>query len=103
MAISNDLQLDTIGDLIIRNGDLVISPCDNQNVLDIIVSNAGWWREFPTCGVGIQNYQSGSGQQQQLESNIRLQLIADGFTVQSVIATPQNESFTVKANVTRSI
>lgn len=103
MAISNDLEIDTIGDMLIRNGDLVISPCDNQNVLDIIVANAGWWREFPTCGVGIHNYQSGSGQQQQLESNIRLQLIADRFTVINVTATPENESFKVKANVTRSI
>ncbi len=103
MATHNDFQIDETGDLVIRNGDFVIAPCDNQNVLDIIVSNPGWWRKYPACGVGIQNYQSGSGQQQQLESNIRLQLIADGFNVQSVTATPSNESFIIKANVTRSI
>jgi hypothetical protein len=103
MATSNDLQLDTLGDLIIRNGDFVISPSNNQNVLDIIVSAAGWWREYPTCGVAIANYQSGSGQQQQLQSNIRLQLIADGFQVISVKAIPNNEQFTISANVNRNV
>lgn len=103
MAISNDLQLDAFGDLVIRDGDFVVSPCNNQNVLDIVVSAPGWWREYPTCGVAIENYQSGSGQQQQLESNIRLQLIADGFQVISVKATPTNESFTISANVNRNV
>lgn len=103
MATSNDLQLDATGDLVIRGGDFVISPSDNQNVLDIIVAAAGWWREFPTCGVGIENYQSGSGQQQQLESNIRLQLLADGMQVVSVKATPVNETFTISANVNRNV
>lgn len=103
MATSNDLQLDAQGDLLIRGGDFVIAPSDNQNVLDIIVSAPGWWREYPTCGVGIENYQSGSGQQQQLESNIRLQLIADGMQVAKVKATPVNENFTITANVNRSV
>jgi hypothetical protein len=103
MAISNDLQLDQLGDLVIRDGDFVVSPCNNQNVLDIIVAAPGWWREYPTCGVAVENYQSGSGQQQQLESNIRLQLIADGFQVLSVRATPINETFTIAANVDRNV
>lgn len=78
-----DFLQDTDGDLLIRNGDFVIGDSDKQNIADIIESYPGWWKEFPTVGVGIKDYLNSSGKVQELKSRIILQLQGDGFTVES--------------------
>ena len=105
MATAKDFLIGNDGDFAFRNGDFVLSESDNQHALDIIYSAQGAWREYPTCGVGIENYESSSGQQQPLESICQAQLIGDGFVVESLRAydVPGTNQFAIKTNVSRNL
>ena len=100
---ANDLKLDEDGDLYIdpNTGDLKIDLSDKQHIKDIINSNTGWWKQFPLVGVGVQYYLNSSGLDQQLEREIKVQLTADGYSVERprVIRTP--DSFTIEPNADR--
>lgn len=81
-----DFQLNTLdGDLLIVNGDFVVGDTTKQEVYDILVSNPGDWLQFPNCGCSLESYQNGftTG----LDSVVRKQLTADGFTVKKLTIT----------------
>lgn len=100
--IAQDIQLDDDGDLLIRNGDFVIGPSDNQHIQDLINASVGWWKEFPLVGVGIENYQGSSGAQQQLERSIKVQLEGDGYSLPTIKAIQEPDgTFTIIAEPTR--
>lgn len=105
MATAKDFLIGTDSDFVFRNGDFVLADSDNQHVLDIFISAPGDWKEYPTCGVGIETYESSSGQQQQIESIGRVQLTADGFIIENLraIDVPGTNQFTIKANVSRNL
>ncbi len=48
-----DILTDEDGDLLIKNGDIVIGYSDNQHQEDIILANKGEYKETPEIGVGI--------------------------------------------------
>jgi hypothetical protein len=78
-----DLQQDSLsGDLFVSPlvNDFVIAPSDNQHQADIISSSAGEWKQYPSMGVGANNYLNSAGQTAQLSQSIILQLQADGYT-----------------------
>lgn len=62
-------------------GDFVIESSDEQHVQDTINAFPGWWKQFPADGVGARAYLGSSGQIQALSRNIKIQLQADGYTV----------------------
>jgi|SRR6185437_3686247 len=94
--INDDLVIDT--DL----ADFVIVESDNQHLYDIINSFPGWWKEFPQVGVGIQAYMNSSGKQQELSRNMRVQLEADGYTVNNLtINQMPNGTFTIQTDAAR--
>ena len=78
MATANDFLEDSNLDELITDGDYVVGRSDFQHIDDIIVSAPGAWREYPTCGVAIQQFQSSAGQKQTIERIINQQLTADG-------------------------
>jgi hypothetical protein len=78
-----DILLDSDGDLLIENGDLVLGPSDDQCVADIIESETGNWKEHPQVGVGIGKYMRSAGQFSELEREIRVQLAGDGRQLRS--------------------
>jgi hypothetical protein len=80
MALAKDIQLED-NDLVITNGDFAIGFSDQQHIEDIINDNVGNWKQYPTCGVGIKQYQASSGQEQIIERLIKLQLQNDGYNV----------------------
>ena len=99
--MTTDFQL-TNNDLTIANNDFAIAESDNQHLYDIINSFPGWWKEFPQVGVGIQNYVNSSGKQQELSRNMRVQLEADGYTVNSLtISQLPNGTFTIQTDAAR--
>jgi hypothetical protein len=75
--MEQDILLDKDGDLLIENGDLVIGPCNDQCIADIISSDTGNWKEFPQVGVGIRKYLHSAGSFSELERDIRVQLAGD--------------------------
>ena len=82
---SKDLQL-TNNALLIDpiKGDFVIGESDAQHVQDIINSYAGWWKEFPTLGVGIKKYLGTPGGIQVLKRAVKIHLRSDGYRVDSI-------------------
>lgn len=78
-----DFILDTDGDLKIANGDLVIAESDLQHQEDILKSDKGHNKEFPTMGVGLEEYLNDDDVSGML-NEIRKQFKADGMTVNSV-------------------
>ena len=67
-----------------NTGDFALTDSDTQHVKDIISAYVGWWKEFPTLGVGVKRYLGRPGSFQVLKREIRLQLRTDGYRADSV-------------------
>ena len=80
MAAAQDFKQSSDGDVLIVSGDFFVDFSDQQHILDIVYSAAGWYKEYPSCGVNIQYYLSSTGLGAQLNRNMQLQLQADGYT-----------------------
>ncbi|GAB3194730.1 hypothetical protein ABID22_000126 [Pontibacter aydingkolensis] len=99
---AQDFLLNEDGDLAIVNGDLVAGDSDNQHVWDILISHKGWYKEFPFVGVGLQSYLKSAGMQQELKSEIQIQLQSDGYKVKEV-TVGDLEKMEIEWDVTRII
>lgn len=102
---AQDIKLDSDGDLFIDplTGDFAIADSDKQHIIDILNAFPGWWKEFPSVGVGMQKYIDSSGKQQEIERAIKLQLQADGYQVDTITATQNTDgTFNVTANAQRN-
>ena len=75
---NNDLFIDS------NTGDFAIALSDTQHVQDIINSWAGWWKEFPTLGVGIKRYLGRSGGVQLTKRAIKIHLKSDGYRADKI-------------------
>ena len=71
-------------DLVVDLGDFVLADSDQQSVQDIINAYKGNYKEFPLIGVGIDTYRNSTPDESELQSIVKKQLEADGFTVNSV-------------------
>ena len=76
---NNDFFIDPV------KGDFLITDSDTQHVQDIINSFAGWWKEFPTIGVGIKKHLGASGGVQVVKRAIKIQLKSDGYRTDKII------------------
>jgi hypothetical protein len=85
MAMVKDIILDEFGDLSFENGDFKISDSDQQHCILLINTNVGSWKQYPLCGVGINQYLASSGKTASLKRSIILQLQADGYVKVDVI------------------
>ena len=86
MAKATDIKLTETQDLFIdpNTGDFAIAESDPQHVRDILNSYAGWWKETPTLGVGVQRYLGSSGGIQRLKRDIIIQMRADGYRTDAI-------------------
>lgn len=97
MAV-NDIILEE-KDLKVSNGDFVIEQSDPQHIELIIDSWFGGWKQFPLCGVGIDNFIKSAGQSLALKRAISVQLEADGYSGVDVTVNPLDVlDITVSAN-----
>lgn len=81
MAVRTDIILDADGDFPIAN-NTPIGYSDRQHVADNFVSMIGWWKQFPTNGIGIAKYLKSSGNALlELKRVVRIQLNADGYSI----------------------
>jgi hypothetical protein len=79
-----DFTLDGNSDLLIESGDFVLSHSDGMHMEHIIYSNLGYWRNAPLVGVGIEYYLNASVGTADVKREIKIQLEADGYQVQSI-------------------
>jgi hypothetical protein len=98
---AQDYLLDDDGDLKIVNGDFVIGDSDLQNINDILISEQGWWKEFPALGAGISKLLKGKVIPTLVESLIKAQLESDGFQVGRPSVTNAGGNVTISPNAKR--
>ena len=99
--IATDYIDDSSGDLLIDNGDLVLGASDEQNINDILVSFHGWWKQFPSLGVGIPTLLKATINIPKVESLIKSQLQADGFQVGRPSVTNNGGAVVITPNAVR--
>lgn len=85
MAIRYDIILDDDGDIACENGDFKVGPADEQNIMLLLNTYPGNWKQFPTAGVGLRDYLLSSGKANELRRKINVQLPADGYKGDQVI------------------
>lgn len=81
-----DILVDENNELKIINGDFSIGDSASQSVEQILISRRGDWKESPQVGCDIQRSKNGVIGRF-LERNIRVQLEADGFSVEKLRVT----------------
>ena len=88
-------------DLLIQNGDIAITESDPQHIADTLNAFPGWWKENPADGIGIFQYVSSGGQEQNLKRQIIIQLQSDGYTVSNpLVNTDANGNLLITPNAT---
>lgn len=104
MPAAKDILLDNDGDLFIDSisGDFSIGLSDEWHIQDIIQADKGWYKEFPSLGVGIEKYLNSSGTEQEIVRNTKLQLQSDGYNVKNTLASfDGNGELILAPNATR--
>lgn len=69
-------------DISIKNGDLEIGVSDIDHIQDVIQFNQGELKQYPLCGVGIDNYNQAPNVIQSLKRLINTQFEADNAIVE---------------------
>lgn len=91
-----DIMLDDNYELQIAKGDFVVGESTAQHEKLLIGSNKGEWRQYPTCGVGIQRYINDEAPGD-LVTSIKTELKNDGMTVNSVRINPDTGKIEIDA------
>lgn len=73
-----DIELDNNNDLLVQGGDFVIDDTTIDEVISIITSYQGYWKQFPLIGCGASSYLASPGDCEPLRRQIRIQLQSDG-------------------------
>ncbi|MAX24336.1 MAG: hypothetical protein CMJ19_07515 [Phycisphaeraceae bacterium] len=85
------------GDLLFKDGDLVIEESDEKHVFDIVLSVRGDWREFPLLGLDAVTYKHKVATQAEFERALKEELKKDGYQNVSIIFNGNGLSdFTIK-------
>lgn len=90
-------------DLITDDGDFVISLSDQQHIADTINAFPGWWKENPADGVGIFQFLESSGQEQEIERSVKINLQSDGYQVGNPnVSKDSNGNLTIDPQATKN-
>lgn len=79
-----DIIVDNSENIVIRDGDFLVGPSDNQHVRHLFRANPGQYRVSPGIGIGIESALNGPLRPVAVESLIRVNLERDGYLVISV-------------------
>ena len=107
MVIPADIMLDSNYDLLIQNGDWDVDDCNEVDADLIINTSRGNWKQWPLVGFGLSNYLESEVDKtvvDEINSGIKVQLQADGFTVNGVNILLTNNGLTgITLDADRSI
>lgn len=103
MPKAYDYLLDENGDLLFKDGDLVVGESDEQHIKDTLNAEPGWWKQYPTDGVGIRRYLGAPSGRQRLQKDIKIHLQRDGYVFVSppVVKFTGRDNLTIEANAIR--
>jgi hypothetical protein len=94
MAEVIDILCDDDGDVACQLGDMVLGDATYQHQADLIEANEGVYKQFPTTGVGLDEFLNSEDTAEMLRK-IRIQFVKDGMQVSKVAYTTTLE---IKAN-----
>ncbi|HMO63292.1 MAG TPA: hypothetical protein PKC39_14500 [Ferruginibacter sp.] len=98
MAQATDLLLDEDGDLMLKEGNLVIGYSDGQHIQHLFEIEPGELKENVLVGVGLIKKQHGP-----LDGGLRreasLQLEADGYRLNTPLVLEKNSNGTIKISI----
>ena len=94
--MATDFLLDEQDDLLIRDGDLVVGPSEQQEIGLIVRLAQGELRAAPLTGFGIARRLRGEADRDSFSQELDTQLRLDGFT-DSRVALADNGTLTVQA------
>ncbi len=77
-----DILLDTDGDLLIVEGDLVIGESTSQHQQLLLITHQGEWKQNPKLGVGIEDFLNNEDINAMM-NEINYQFTQDGMKVNS--------------------
>lgn len=95
MNFNQDYLLDENGDLLIKDGDFVVGPSDDQHIEDIIQSFPGEWKQFPIIGCAIIA-DIKTQHPQNTMNKIKTQLQSGGYQLDRLSVTIENGVLKVK-------
>lgn len=78
-----DIEINTEGDILLKNGDLSYTLSDSQHQKDILISDKGHYKQYPTLGVGMINFLQDTDPENMLRT-IRKEFSKDGMTIHKV-------------------
>jgi hypothetical protein len=76
-----DFKVAEDGDLAIINGDIDLGESTLQHQHNLLLSEKGEYKQYPTVGVGIINYLSDDADANDLQTAIQRELEADGVDI----------------------
>jgi hypothetical protein len=97
----DDILLTEGQELVIKNNDLVIGDCDDQNIYDILISEKGEWKLTPQIGCNAINFINSPFDVQAIKNIVRLNLEIDGFKVNEIFVSNDNDNIEIKPVATR--
>lgn len=77
--MNKDFLIQDDGDLLIKDGDLVVGPSIEQEIIWILQMEKGHLKSSPSIGASLTRHTRGVGsKREEIEKSIRLNLEADG-------------------------
>jgi hypothetical protein len=89
--MAKDLTLDEDDDLLISQGDLVVSDSLQQEVDLILRTSQGEWRDSPLTGFGVARRMRGQVKRPEFERALATQLELDGMQGTAVELSPDGQ------------
>lgn len=89
-----DILLDSDGDLLIVDGDLVIGESTIQHQQLLLSTNKGEWKQSPKVGIGLQDFLNDDSVNG-IMNEINYQFTQDGMKVNSINIV--NEQLNIEA------
>ena len=86
------------GDILIDKNNLVVGDATQQRQFDVVIADKGHYKHQPRVGVGLRNYLNDVGSMPGLTGAIRVELMNDNQTVESV-TIQDGGGVTIVANV----
>ena len=80
----NDILTDNVtGDLIFKDGDLVIGFSDFKHQEDLLIAQKGDYKQYPEIGVGIEDFINESDIDGLIDE-VRKEFVKDGMRVENI-------------------
>jgi hypothetical protein len=84
--MAKDILRDEQGDLLIKNGDFVIGPSEEQEIATIMTRFPGHTRSSPVIGFGYIKRIKGAESAEKIKADLDTHLKLDGFVKVSIVS-----------------